>query len=241
MLILSNKNLNYKEMKKYTIIWDFDGTILPPEPYDSEQATLVHILNQTAKKIPISTRLLAKAIIYADMKEMFRRLFKKFFIHFLINTKIEVLDKVAEILAQKISIKDRESFLKLKEYGHDMMVISCGTADLSERILRHAGIEKCFHMIAGNRFKIKSGHIIGMDFHIPDPQDKLKLVRAWNISPKNCIVVGDGYTDRPLLDWAEIPVLIDKTGKKKTQYTGKKYIIISSINGIIDIVENNVT
>lgn len=226
-------------MKKYTIIWDFDGTILPPEPYDSEQATLIHILNQRGKKISFLKRLFAKAIIYADKKEMFRRLFKKFFIHFLINTKIETLDKVAEMLAQKISITDRKTFLKLKEYGHHMIVISCGTADLSEKILRHAGIETCFKKVEGNRFKIESGHIVGMDFHIPDPQDKLKLVRAWNISPKNSIVVGDGYTDRPLLDWAEIPVLIDRTGKKKTQYTGKKYLIISSINEIIDIVEND--
>ncbi|MEA3359349.1 MAG: hypothetical protein U9R17_08105, partial [Thermodesulfobacteriota bacterium] len=99
--------------------------------------------------------------------------------------------------------------------------------------------EKCFKKVEGNRFKIVSGRIVGMDFHIPDPQDKLKLVRAWNISPKDSIVVGDGYTDRPLLDWAEIPVLIDRTGKKKTQYTGKKYLIISSINEIIDIVEND--
>ena len=226
-------------MKKYTIIWDFDGTILPPDPYDSEQATLIHILNQTGNKTPLLKRLFTRAIIYADMKEMFRRLFKKFFIHFLINTKIETLDKVAEMLAQKISITDRKTFLKLKEYGHNMIIVSCGTADLSERILRYAGIEKCFKKVEGNRFKIESGHIVGMDFHIPDPQDKLKLVREWDISPKNSIVVGDGYTDRPLLDWAEISVLIDRTGKKKTQYAGKKYLIVSSINEIIDIVENN--
>ncbi len=29
-------------MQKYTIIWYFGGTILPLEPYDSEQSLIVH-------------------------------------------------------------------------------------------------------------------------------------------------------------------------------------------------------
>ena len=35
----------------------------------------------------------------------------------------------------------------------DMIVLSCGTVDLSERILRFAGIEDCFGLIEGNRFQ----------------------------------------------------------------------------------------
>lgn len=36
-------------MKKITIIWDFDGTILPHEPYDSEQSLLIHVMNRPQK------------------------------------------------------------------------------------------------------------------------------------------------------------------------------------------------
>jgi len=224
-------------VKKYTIIWDFDGTILPSDPYDSEQATVIYILHQMSKRIHPVRRLFANAMIYADMKKMLRRRFKKFFAHFLINTKVETIDGIARILAKKISIEDRETFVKLKQYGHYMIVISCGTVDLSERILRYAGIESCFNLIEGNRLKVESDHIVGMDFHIPDPEDKLKLIKQLPISQENTIAIGDGYTDRPLLDWAKIAVLIDRAGEQKARYSDKKYLTISSINEIIDIAE----
>ena len=64
-------------MKRYTIIWDFDGTILPPKPYDSEQLLLIHKLDQSREGIPFFMHVIGRAIIYADMKERFRRTFKK--------------------------------------------------------------------------------------------------------------------------------------------------------------------
>ena len=38
-------------MKLYTIIWDFDGTILPSDPYDSEQTLLLYKVNGAGEKI----------------------------------------------------------------------------------------------------------------------------------------------------------------------------------------------
>jgi phosphoserine phosphatase len=223
-------------MKRYTIIWDFDGTILPPEPYDSEQSLLIHKLNQSGEGISLFKRVVARTIIYADTKEWFRKSFKKLYIRFLIGTPIESLDYVAELLAEKISELDRQTFLRLKEDGHDMMLLSCGTADLSERVLKIAGLDNCFSMVEGNRFQIENDRITGMDFHIPNPEDKLKLINAQGIWPENSIVIGDGYTDRPLLDWAGIPVVIDRTGKKKAQYAKKNYHAISSIPEIVELL-----
>jgi len=71
-------------MKRYTIIWDFDGTILQPEPYDSEQSLLMHKLNQSGESISLFKRVVARTIIYADMKELFRRTFKKLYLYLLI-------------------------------------------------------------------------------------------------------------------------------------------------------------
>jgi phosphoserine phosphatase len=88
-------------------------------------------------------------------------------------------------------------------------------------------------------FKIKMDQIIDMDFHIPNPEDKLTLINAQGIYPENSIVAGDGYTDRPLLNWAGIPVLIDRTGKKKAQYARKGYHVISSIPEIVEIIEKD--
>ena len=178
-----------------------------------------------------------RAIIYADMKKRLRKTFKKLYLHFLMGTQIEVLDHVAEPLAEKISEADRQTLLRLKEDGHNMMVLSCGTVDLSERVLKIAGLDNCFSMIRGNRFQIENDQIIGMDFHIPNPEDKLKLINAQYIRPENSIVIGDGYTDRPLLSWAEIPVLINRTGNKKARYAKKGYHVIFSIPEVIEMIE----
>jgi len=39
------------------------------------------------------------------------------------------------------------------------------------------------------------------------------------------------------LSWAGIPVLIDRTGKKKAQYAKKNYHVISSIPEIVEMIE----
>ena len=224
-------------MKRYTIIWDFDGTILPPEPYDSEQFLLLHKLHQSREVIPFFMRTIARAVIYADMKERLRRTFKRLYLSLLIGTHVEILDSVAELLAEKISEANRQMLLRLQEDGHSMMIVSCGTVDLSERVLKIAGLGTCFLMIKGNRFQVENNHIIGMDFHIPNPEDKLKVMSEKNIRPENSIVIGDGYTDCPLLDWAGIPILIDRTGKKGTRYTKKGYHVVASIPEIVEMIE----
>ena len=63
-------------MRQHTIIWDFDGTILPTEPYDSEQSLLIHTLNKQKKEISLIKRWVARVIIYADKKEWIGKYFK---------------------------------------------------------------------------------------------------------------------------------------------------------------------
>jgi len=224
-------------MRQHTIIWDFDGTILPTEPYDSEQSLLIHKLNEQKKEISLLKRWVAQAIIYADMKEWIGKYFKKYYIWVLKGTHTDTLDEVAKHLAEKISEKDRQIFFRLKEYGHYMMIISCGTLDLSERILKVAGVYKCFELIEGNRFQIENNKIVGMDMFVPAPEDKLKLISAQGVFPEQSVVVGDGYTDLPLLDRAGLPVMIDRTGEKKDKFANKGYSFISSICEIMELIE----
>ena len=226
-------------MKTYTIIWDFDGTILPPEPYDSEQSLLIYRLDQMGKNICPIKRLLIRAIIYADMRECLRKTFKKLYASFLRGTNIETIDCVAENLAEKISKRDRRALLRLKMDGHTMLIISCGTADLSERILKTSGLKDCFTYITGNRFTVEDNKITGMNFLVPDPEDKLKIVNSLGVLSESAVVVGDGYTDRPLLDWARLPVLIDRKGKAKTKYSRKNYQVVSSLDEIVDLLKRN--
>ena len=91
-------------------------------------------------------------------------------------------------------------------------------------------------MITGNQFRLEQNQIAGMDFDILNPSDKLKKMNAQGILPEQSIVIGDGYTDIPLLDCAGIPVLIDRTGKKKEKYARKDYHFISSIPELLEII-----
>ena len=227
-----------KTNTKRVIIWDFDGTLLPLQPYDSEQALLRYKLDHT--KLTLCKRLITHLIIYADMHEWFRyrflrSRFKQFYQWSLKGTTVQTLEDVTDQLATTICRADRHTLLKLKE-THDMFVLSCGTADLSLRILEYAGLGQCFKAIIGNRFKIRHNRITGVSFYVRMPQDKLTHVKRQRICAEKAIVVGDGYTDIPLLDWAAVPILIDRTGKKKARYDNKNYYFASTISHVAEII-----
>jgi phosphoserine phosphatase len=228
-------------MKKFTIIWDFDGTILPSTPFDSEQSLLMYRINQPDKPFGWFKKGYAKAIIYADQRERLRKTFKRLYIQLLKGTTSSTLDEVCRSLAEKLSTPDRLTLKKLKNEGYNMMVLSCGSVDLSERILKFAGIEDCFGVIEGNRFQFDKDRIVGMHLRLPDPDDKLTMMNKLNLSPQRTIVVGDGYTDLPLLNWSSIPVMIDRTGKKKKGFTSHNFHFITSIPEIMNIIKETVT
>lgn len=225
-------------MNTLTIVWDFDGTILPLEPFDSEQSLLIHAMNQTPKGFGWLKRIYAKAIIYADQRERLRKTFKISYTRMLKGTPSAALDRVCRILAEKISTADRNVFLKLKKDGYDMMVLSCGTADLSERVLRFAELLDCFSLIEGNRFQFADDRIRGMELRLPNPADKLQMMHRLDLPPDLTMVVGDGYTDLPLLEWSTMPVLIDRSGRKKKVFSDRHFYFISSIPEIMNIIKN---
>lgn len=224
-------------MKPDTIIWDFDGTILPSDPYDSEQTLLLYKLNAPGVKISIFRRLVARAVIYADRKEWLKASFKKYYLWLLRGTPNEVLDRVAEKLAKKITLTDRRSYLSLYDKGYTLIVLSCGTLDLIERTLHLADLDNCFTVIKGNHFESQNNRITGMAFQILTPQDKLEIVKSLEISPQNAIAVGDGYTDLPLLDWASIPIMMDRTGEKRQRFAQKGYYFISTAADMLEVVQ----
>ena len=222
-------------MKHSTIIWDFDGTLVPNDPYDSEQTLMLYKLHETGEKIPFSIRALARILIYADQKEQLRKVFKRFYIHFLTGTVVDIFDPVGSRLAAKITKEDRQALLQLANQGHRMIVLSCGTANLAENTLQKAGLAGCFEVIAGNRFESLNGKISTMTLHIPNPAAKVRYLAKLKVEPGKCVAVGDGYTDIPMLDWAKIPVIVDRTGRKQIKYAHKNYRFVRSLPEIIDI------
>jgi phosphoserine phosphatase len=222
-------------MKPSMIIWDFDGTLLPNDPYDSEQTLMLYRLQETGEKTPFFIRALALTLLYADQKEHLRKVFKRFYIRFMTGVAMDMFDPVCTRLATKISAADRQALLQLANQGYRMIVLSCGTANLAENTLQKAGLAGCFEVIAGNRFESVNGKINTMTLHIPNPADKVKYLAKLKVEPGKCMAVGDGYTDIPMLDWAKIPVLVDRTGRKQIKYSSKNYHFVRSLPEILDI------
>ena len=224
-------------MEKFTIVWDFDGTLLPNDPYDSEQTLMMYRLYEAGEKIPFSIRALARVLLYADQKQYLRKVFKKFYIRLMTGSAVDIFDPVCRRLAANIPQPDRQALMQLADRGHPMIVLSCGTANLIRRTLEYAGLTGCFTTIAGNQFEDGNGSISGMTLHIPNPEDKVRYLVRQQIDPGRCVAVGDGYTDIPMLDWANISVLVDRTGKKQIKYARKKYRFVQSVSEILDIIK----
>ena len=186
-------------------------------------------------------RAVARFLIWADQHQIGRKTFKKFYIRLMRGTPAAVMDQVALRLSDQIPAADRQAIKHLKSRNYRMMVLSCGTANLSQGTLKRAGLAECFETIAGNRFQITNGVIAGMRLHVPNPEDKVRWVQEMGIRPAEAIAVGDGYTDIPLLDWAGTSVLVDRNGKKKAKFENKNYHFISSISDIIEVLERNKT
>jgi phosphoserine phosphatase len=223
-------------MKINTIIWDFDGTLIPNDPYDSEQTLMMYKIKELGGKNSFLIHTLARLLIYADQKEQLRKVFKRFYIRFLTGTSVAIFDPVCRRLAAKISPTDRRVLRQLANLGHRMIVLSCGTANLSEHTLQHADLGDCFEIFAGNRFESENGMLSAMTLHIPDPEDKVRFLVDLKIDPDRCMAVGDGYTDIPMLDWAKMPVIVDSSGRKRIKYAHKNYHFVRSLPEILDIV-----
>jgi len=105
-------------MQTDTIIWDFDGTLLPLAPYDSEQTLMLYKLDETAPRPPVFVRAIARLLIGADRRQILRKTLKRFYIRLMKGTPAAVTDHVGERLSDKISLKDRQTISRLKSENY---------------------------------------------------------------------------------------------------------------------------
>jgi len=219
------------------IVWDFDGTILPLTPHDSEQSLLSCIVKEMHPHVLNLKGLLTRAIIYADMKGWIGHYFKPLYLWAAKGTKEDIIERVTEELAGRISMEDRNTLKALQRAGHKQVLISCGTENLSRAVLHKSGILKCFSDVVANRFIFKDHVISGIEYRTLKPADKLNAVISMGFNPEDTIVVGDGPTDIPLLNWSVFPVVIRRNNNEKAGSSGCRYSIISEIADIIPYVK----
>ena len=91
-------------MQTATIIWDFDGTLLPLAPYDSEQTLMMYKLNNSPVRPPYAIRVIASLLIWSDRRQVLRKTFKRFYIRLMKGTPAAVMDQIGERLSDRISL-----------------------------------------------------------------------------------------------------------------------------------------
>jgi len=227
------------------IIWDFDGTLYPLAPYDSEQTLMRMRLESLDGPFRLPRKWLINGVVYADRHQWFsgdnqRNLYRYLYGWCLKDTPIALLDSAAASIAATISHRDRRALHRMHDRGLCMLVISCGTLDLSERVLWKAGISNCFESVHANPLQFKNGLVTGITPCLITAEDKRRLAEQLAGGHAHDVVaVGDGYTDLPLLDWAETPVMIDPDGSKRRAYDGKFYHFAPSVAAVDKLLTGN--
>jgi phosphoserine phosphatase len=223
-------------MNPHTIIWDFDGTLYPLRPLDSEQALLKMRRAQLQTGLSRYGSLWIEGLIYGDRHQWFisrpsRKLYRMLYSWALKGTPATFMDRVAKDMAALISADDRNALHALQARRFRMLVVSCGTLQLCEKILERAGVKPCFEVIRANPLKLKAGCIAGGVSCLVSAEDKLSLARKLTgNNPKGVVAVGDGYTDIPLLNWVQKPIMMDPDHSKRSAYAGRPYHFISAIS-----------
>ena len=222
-------------MTPHTIIWDFDGTLYPLRPLDSEQALLRMRRKQLRKGLSWIRGLWIEGLIYGDRHQWFRNrhsrtLYRILYSWALKNTPAAFLDRVAEDTAALIPFDDRKTLHELHGSCLRMLVISCGTLELCEKVLYKAGVRHCFENVRANPLILDAGSIVGGISQLVSAEDKLSLAKdLTHNTPGGVVAVGDGYTDIPLLDWVQYPVMVNHDQARPPKHAGKPYHFIPSV------------
>jgi len=178
----------------FTIVWDFDGTLLPLQPWDSEQELLLARL----AGLPAASwkRWYGRCAVEADRRGWRPAAFKRRYLAVLRGAPRELLELVAARLAERIPAADRAAVRELAARGHRQLVASCGTADLSERILEGCGLRSCFEAVHSNRFLFAEGRIAGLRLEVGSGRAKLELVRGLGVDRAGAVAVAVGQGGR---------------------------------------------
>ena len=200
-------------MKNKTLIaFDFDGTLYPIIPYDSEQRLVL----STAKGRGHLNRVRAKRMVQKDQKgEMGLGEFNRRYIDLLGGCTQSQVDEVASEL---YALVDSKQFSLLQELSQkaDLVILSCGTENIIHAFLSKYTIDHHFSQILGKSLQFTEGSKPDIHCTIGSPEEKRAVFAKLKSTYKNSIAIGDGPTDIPMLQEADLGLIIDWSGKEAT-------------------------
>lgn len=202
------------------VVWDFDGTLLP---FDSEQALLKRLSLSPRTKLGWLRAIWGRILAWGDRTGLLGDRFKTLYMGCLRGLSTIDLDEAAAHLARRISSEDRVAVRRIAACSRRMVIISCGTGDLIERVLAAAKLADCFQAVEANWFTFWMGRVEGMDLGVHLAADKVAAAARLGVVWPRTVAIGDGLTDVPVLDAARWPILLDRSGDKAALVVRKSY------------------
>lgn len=209
---------------KGLIAFDFDGTLYPISPYDSEQRLILEANRGKEKEAEAQTAVLddmAGCYDHDAFTRMYARLIR--------GADSESLDRVVLHLVSLVDKSDYTLFHKLSELA-DLVIISCGTEELCRRFLDRMGILSCFSAICGKSLVWKDGKVDHLRCNVDAADDKVRVLRKLGSGHAPLVAVGDGPTDLPMLRAADHAFQVSLAGKGITS----PFPVFTSIPSVLE-------
>ncbi|MGE4454929.1 MAG: HAD family hydrolase [Sphaerochaeta sp.] len=193
-------------------IFDFDGTLYPIEEYDSEQL----LIREGAKHRGALFKKRCKHFIEQDQKGVFNdTTFHQRYEKLVRHTTGEMIDAVAENLSARTGEPEREAILQLAKVS-DLGILTCGTENLAHAFLEKLGLEKHFSFIRGKYLDRDPEGVQHLIVDIAGPQGKAEALEGLREKYETIIAIGDGPTDIPMLQIADLGLIVSWNSSKRT-------------------------
>ncbi len=198
-------------MKKNNLVaFDFDGTLYPLVPYDSEQRLVL----STAKDRGHLNRVRAKRMVVKDSEgRMDLGEFNRRYHDLLGGCTPNHVEEVAEDLFALVDPKQFTLIKALSEMA-DLAILSCGTENIIHSFLALHKIDHHFIQVSGKRLYFDNPVKPSIKCTIGSPEEKKEVFVKLKSKYAQAIAIGDGPTDIPMLEQADLGLIVDWSGEE---------------------------
>lgn len=223
-------------MKKSLIAFDFDGTLYPPVPYDSEDWLML----KAGRGNPLKALYARYAIISEHTRNFDFKSYNKVLSYNAKNMPVSLIDEIVDAICKQAENISFEPLYRLKEMGNTLAIVSCGTDVMIERFLEKLGITDLFVGYKAKKLLFDDKRILGYDFgEVKGPEFKVKTCLEYK-EEFNCssiVSIGDGATDIAMFKHSDYAVFIDWANKHQGAER-EGYPLVHDFDHLFELIKN---